>query len=434
MQGKEKAEQAEILRSYMQEHMGVAVEDKPMVQLSDDQVRMIVDGASQDAQKIAETVGSEIERKYNLNAGQSRALVQETAESAYEQQKHRQRDLHEAAKVIRAVSRASVGKGEAGGVEKAYEAERQYLKETGRAERAMSLTTDTTGGYLGGEIFSTMLYDNVARVSQARKYCTQITMEREILRLPKLTSTFTAEQTAEATGATSSQPVFAQFTLTTKKINVLSKPFSVELLETADPALVQTLINFATIELAKKEDSIVFANILAQTANVVDMAAGESAITDLTFDHMADLINELDEQYLPDEDIKGSGMIGGEARFWMPRKVINVLAKSKGNDNYHWANVQELKSDKRVHGFELKRVVSMEQAPAAETKFGLFGNLGYHICGVRPGYRIELQSQGTVDSVNLNETNSYALRVTEFFDSDTIDDEAMSILKTGTAS
>ena len=340
-------------------------------------------------------------------------------------------------KVIRAMSHAATGKAKPGELDAAYEEEKEYLKKSGRQSRAMTIGTDTTGGYLGGELFDTMLYDNVARVSQARKYCTLIQMEKEIYRLPKLTTSFTAEQTSEAGTITASQWVQAQFTLTTKKINVLSKPFSVELLEVADPALVQTILNFATIEIAKKEDALVFSTsspgILSHSTNVVTMGAGKTAITDVTFDDLADLINELDEQYLPDEDIKGSGLITGEARFWAPRKIINVLAKSKGNDNYHWANVQELKSDKRVHGFDMKRVVSMSQAPAVSTNFMAFGNLAHMWCGVRPGYRIELQSQGTVDSVNLNETNSYALRVTEFFDNDSVDDEAFSILKTAAA-
>ena len=96
------------------------------------------------------------------------------------------------------------------------------------------------------------------RYSYARKYATVLTMEREILRLPTLTTTLSATVDSEAGTIASSQIVTGQFVLNTKKISVLTKPFSVELFETADPALVPLLIEFATREIAKREDALIF--------------------------------------------------------------------------------------------------------------------------------------------------------------------------------
>ncbi|MGE0536645.1 MAG: phage major capsid protein [Pirellulales bacterium] len=443
MVGKTKEEQAILVRDFSEKHLGVKLEDTPMVHLTDEQVRMIVSGATEDVKKAAEDAAREVERKYSLSPSGARDLVDEKAHDTLQKHRHRDQDLQECAKVLRALTRVASGRANFGELEAAYAGEAEYLKRTGREARAMSMGTDTTGGYLGGELFETMLYDNIVRHSLARKYATLITMTKEILRIPKLTTTVTAEQTSEAGTITSSQPVFDQFVLNTKKINVLTKPFSVELFETADPALVPTLIEFATRELAKKEDNIIFSTsapgLLSQSTNNVILGgdgtsatSGATSIQDTTFDDMINLIYKLDPQYIPDEDISGSGMFVSEARLWVPQMLIQVLAQQKGQDNYHWTNVQELKHNKMIHGFDVKRVPTMSSAPDVTTRFAAFGDLKKVVCGVRPGFRVELMSQGSVDSVNLNETNSYAVRVTEFFDADCIDDSAFSLLKTAT--
>lgn len=438
MEGKDKPEKAKILRDYMEKDLGIKFEE-PTVTLSDEQVRMIVSGATEDAKKVQEAASSEIEKKYNISPSEAKARTEEYLNSARVKDAHKLEDWKECAKVIRAVVHTAKGTAAPGELHEAYEIEAEYLKATGREVRAMSLGTDTSGGYLGGELFETMLYENISRYSMARKYCTLIQMEKEILRIPKLTATLTAEQTSEAAAISESEPTYAQFTLTTKKLAVLTTPFSIELLEVAEPALVPALIEFATREIKKKEDALVFGlgapGLLSHNTNNVDMggsdSSGSDSITDLTFDDMLNLIYELDPHYIPDEDIQGSGIFSsGAARFWVPQSAVLALAKSKGNDNYHWASVQELKHDKRVHGYDIKRVPGMATAPTADVHTGVFGDLGYMVCGVRPGFRIELLSQGTVDSINLNETASYAIRVIEFFDNDSIDDNAFSILET----
>lgn len=433
MAGKTKAEQAEILRSYMKDE-GIEVQDQPKVFLTDEQIRSIVDGSTDAAKRAAAEAAEAVEKRYDVTKSEARAIADQEVSKTITRQLHKHRDFEECAKVMRALTRVATGRANYGELETAYAAEADYLQKTGREARAMSLTTDTSGGYLGGELFETMLYENISRHSFARKYCTIITMTKEILRIPKLTATLTAEQTAEASTITSSEPTFDQFVLNTKKINVLTKPFSVELFETADPALVPALIEWATREIKKKEDSLVFGTsspgLLSHSTNKVTLGSGDTALDKVDFDDMVNMIYELDPHYIPDEDIQGSSLFSsGAARFWLPQALVKNLAKVKGNDNYHWTNVQELKHNKNIHGYDVKRVPSISSSPSAGDNVAVFGDLGYMVCGVRPGFRIELQSQGTVDSVNLNETNSYAVRVTEFFDNDSIDDEAFSILE-----
>jgi len=437
MKEQPKDEQAKMLRAFAEEHYGATFQEKPVVELSDEQIRMIIQGGTEAAKKVASTEAGKVERKYDLTPGQASEAAEKEVGSILQKHASRHNDFKECAKVMRALTKVASGRANYTELQSAYEAEADYVRNSNREVRAMSIGTDSTGGYMGGELWETMLYENISRYSYARKYCTMLTMEKEILRIPKLTATVTAEQTAENTDITESQPTFDQFTLNTKKVDVLTKPFSVELFVTADPALVPALIEFSTREIKKKEDNLVFGTsspgILSHSTNVVQPAAGsgKTAITDVTFDDLVDVTYELDPHYLPDEDVQGSHLFSsGAARWWIPQSLVQTLAKSSGNDNYHWTDVKELKHNKEIHGFGLKRVPEIAAAPAAATNSFCFGDLGYMVCGTRPGFLIDLQSQGTVDGVNLNTANAYAVRVTETFDNDSIDDEAFSIYKT----
>src|SRR3954470_14461851 len=297
MAGKSKAEQAAIVRQYAEKHLDVQFEDTKVF-LTDEQLERVIQGGAEDAKKVAREAAEETIKRYgNLSPSEGQARAEDEVNNVVVKQRRKQDDLRMAGKVLTAIHRAK-STGDTGLLRDAYSEEAEYIKKNwGRESRAMSLGTDSTGGYLGGEIFSTMLYENVARVSQARKYCTIIQMEREILRVPTLTTSVTAEQTAEAGTITPSQPVLSQFVLQTKKIDVLSKPFSVELMETSDPAIVERLVQWATIEIAKKEDALVFATsgtgLLGQSTNNVTLGAGKTSLADVTFDDMHLLINEL---------------------------------------------------------------------------------------------------------------------------------------------
>ena len=75
------------------------------------------------------------------------------------------------------------------------------------------------------------------------------------------------------------QPTFSQKQLTTKKIMSKTKPISLELVEKANPAIVPLLLRWATVEIMKAEDSLVFGTtgngIRASSTNLV--ACGTAA-------------------------------------------------------------------------------------------------------------------------------------------------------------
>jgi HK97 family phage major capsid protein len=290
------------------------------------------------------------------------------------------------------------------------------------------------------ELWMTDVYEALAKTGVARRLSTLVEMERETLKLPKISTGLTAAIVGELTTATPQQGTFAQFTLTPQKLVVLTKAFSHELMVNADPAIVPLLTHLATIAFGRKEDEMMFVGSdasvtgwLEETGQEVDMATTEDAITDVDFDDFADLENAIDEQYMPDADVENSGGIGGEARYFFNKKVINVLSKLKGNDNYYWNDVAG-KRPNTIHGHKYHRIIDMPSAPAAETAFACFGNPKYTYFGYRPGIFVDVLKEATIDSVDMASSAGMALRLIEYVDTKLIDNNAVAVLKTGATS
>src|SRR5947209_7466159 len=155
----------------------------------------------------------------------------------------------------------------------------------GRETRALSNTTDSTGGYLSPTLFSDRLYEAIARTSLVRKYATIIPMNGyEVINFPTMTTGISAAVVSEATGVTGVQPVFSQKQLTTKKIMTRSTPVSLELVEKSNPLITTLLLQQATVEILKAEDTAVFSGsnngIRNTSTNLVDIGSVSTSATD----------------------------------------------------------------------------------------------------------------------------------------------------------
>src|SRR5205085_2830054 len=97
-----------------------------------------------------------------------------------------------------------------------------------------------------------------------------------------LTASLSAAVVSEAAAGTNSIPTFGQKQLTTKKIMTKTRPVSIEMIEKANPAIIPLLLRFATIEILKAEDSLVFGTtgngIRASSTNLVQISV--SGFTD----------------------------------------------------------------------------------------------------------------------------------------------------------
>lgn len=443
MTGKEKPEQAKMLRAFMQEQYGVQQEEQPTFILSDEQIRIIASGAADVAKDAIKDEITKTESRYGMNATQSLDVANDAVSKEIRRQANYYRDMEMAAEGFRAISRKATSSAASGEVESFRERETKYLKDTGREVRAITAGTGSAGGYMAPETWNTAVYENLQRVSFLRRFGRWMPMPEGnggIMRLPKLSSNVTAQSPAELGATTPSQVTLAQATWTLKKLAVLSNPISIELLYEATPNVVDMLVQWATIELNRKEDEVTFnttdsqwsgSYLLGSNTNVVTLGAGKTALTDVTFDDMGALIFQLAEQYVPDADVQGSGAVTGQAGFWMNKAVMQQLLKLKGTDNgYLWGEVSSLAANRQIYGYNAHRTISMPSTATTGQKFMAFGNLGYMWVAYRPGFFIDIMDQGIVNSTNLNENFGYSVRIGEMLDIQRIDDNALAILKT----
>lgn len=445
MLGKSKAEQTVLLREYMQKELGVKPEAPavPVAQFSDEQFARLREDLASETRKVAEEAATEIERKYEMGRGDAKAIVEDATSKFFREKSRKEEEDKIIGKRFASIFRSLRGTARPGEYERALDEEVSYMKKTyGRQHRAMTLGDDTTGGYLSPELWETRLYQNLPRTSVARRKCTLIDMTgREIIRLPKLTGGLTAYGRTELQAGTPSQLTFSQFVLQPKTFTVLSAPVSLEMMEAGDPQIASIITADAARSFGRVEDQALFqgnssigvTGLLQQSTNVVYLGgsstSGKTSAAQITFDDLFNLSDELDEEYLPDEDTEGSGVIGGEVGYWLNRRTISALRKLRGDDQYFW-DVRDMASENKIGGFPFHRCKDCVHSTSASTKLAVFGNLAYTYVGYRPGIRIDKLQEGTVSGVNLATSAAYAFRFVEFWDHDVIDEEAISVLST----
>ena len=410
-------------------------------QFSDEQFRTLMSEmgkmAATEAKAAVTSVTTEVVRKYNLSADKAEEIAERSMKTAEARQMNQREDMQIAAEVIRGIYLARQGK--PGQYQSAIEKEADhYKRKYGRQTRAMSLGTDSSGGYLAPTYFSDMLYEAIARSSLVRKFATIIPMQgNEVINIPTMTAGLSASQTSEASTTSGVQPTFSQKQLTTKKIVTKTRPVSVEMIEKANPAIVQLLLQHAQIEILKKEDSLVFGTsgngIRASSTNLVATGTAADGYYSISYDEMISLESGLDAQYLIGDDIQGSGIITGAPQYWLPHALKQVLKGKKDGTGRYLDETRELRNENKIFGHGCQRVLSLPDGSslASTDKVAVFGNLAHVWCGVEPGFRIAIADQGATDNggseVNLFDTAQVALRVLEFFDSVVVDEEAFTI-------
>ena len=151
-----------------------------------------------------------------------------------------------------------------------------------------------------------------------------------------------------------------------------TRPVSIEMIEKANPAIIPLLLRFATIEIIKAEDSLVFGTsgngIRASATNLVQIGTAQAGVTDgydsVDYDNMIDLESELDPQYLIGDDIQGSGIITGMPQYWLPHALVQALKKKTDGTGRYLDEARELRSDKQIFGYGRQRVLSLPTGAA----------------------------------------------------------------------
>lgn len=448
-EAKTDAEKKDVLNEYARTLGMTEMAKQDAAVMSEDQFRIFIktvgDTSAAGAKAAIEAVAGDVERKYQLNADEAKEIAEKSFESAEKRQMNLRADMEVAAKVIRGMYLARQGKTDAYRTAIEEEAE-HYKRFYNRQTRAMSNTTDTTGGYLSPTLFSDLLYENISRTSLVRRFATLIPMKsNEIINIPTMTTGLSSATVAEATTVDGIQPVFSQKQLTTKKIITKTNPISVEMVEKANPAIIQLLLQHAMIEIIKAEDSAVFSTsgngIRSSSTNLVTMGSAADATgtagsgyDSITFDDMIDMESELTAEYLGGDDIQGSGIITGAPQYWLPHSLVQKLKAQKDGTGNYLDESRELRNQKQIFGYGAQRTLSLQDGSSlsAADKVAVFGNLKHVWCGTEPGFRMLIADQGVTDNasgtdVNLFDTAQVAIRVMEFFDCVVVDNEAFSI-------
>lgn len=404
--------------------------------ITDEQLDKVLEKAAGNGAEAVKALADHAQRKHDMDAGSANAAAGEVLEKHIHKKEFQKKSHPIIADFVRGMAGAMHGK--PFNAQEIYERESEVL---GRESRTITEGTDADGGYQVPELWSTEIYIGLAQTSIARRHALVVEVEGHgSVKIPKITAGLTGRKLAELTDATVDKPTWAQLELDPQKVVAMTDVFSHEMFVKANPAIIPVLTKLAVIALGRKESEIMFVGadsgfdgILENTTNNVYLGnsstSGMTAITDTTFDDMANLENALDEHYVPDEDVQHAMGINGSANYYFNKALANVLAKEKGNDNYHWKRVEEGKN-RMIHGYNYHRVIDMPSAPSTNTAFAAFLNPSFYYLATHPGIYVDLLKEGTVNSVNMATAAGMALRFIEYIDGDLVDDNASAVLST----
>lgn len=291
--------------------------------------------------------------------------------------------------------------------------------------KALSEGTDASGGYLVPEEFLGRVLDIQTEYGFARKYGSEITMSRDTVKLPKIDSKPDVQWLGEAESITANEPSFGQVPLIAKKAGIIV-PITNELLNDSAVDIEAILARMFAEQFAAGEDiqaltgtGAVFTGILnVAGTNVVSMATGDTSFSNITADHLIDLITAV------------PSAVVGKSYFILNKAIWATIKRlTDGSGNYLFSP-----ADKTIWGYPviLSDVMPDFNDDAAETPFVIFGDPSWLYFGDRKALSIKIADQATVGSTNLYEKDMVALRAIERVGEVVTMPNAFAILKTGT--
>lgn len=305
--------------------------------------------------------------------------------------------------------------------ERAYRAALDKYLRFGKSElnqdevRALSVGTNSAGGYLVPKSFRATLVEQLEQASAIRNFATVLTTSggNQIL-VPKVTSPPVAEWVLEGGAKPEDDPVFDQVALDAHK-NALIVKVSWELLQ--DSAF--DVESYVARELGRaigRLEGAAYAtgdgtnkpHGLITEATVGVTAASATAIT---ADEIINLVYSVERPYRTN------------ARFLMDDAMAAVVMKLKANNEYIWTDSFRDGEPARILGFPVEIEPNMDGVPAADDVVLAFGDLkGYFIRDV-DGVRVQRLNE-------LYAANNYVGFLGEHrTDGDLIDTNAVKTLK-----
>jgi HK97 family phage major capsid protein len=266
-------------------------------------------------------------------------------------------------------------------------------------EDTLETTGETDGGHLVPGEFKAVLLRIIEQYGVGRKECTIVPMSRDEVEWPTFDYSAQWDSGAgavagpvywpdENTAITETWPQFGNVKMYARKLAALV-PTSNELLQDSSIPLASLIATLVGEWIAKEEDRVIFvtSGLVAPTAftgalpaasaggNVVTMGSGLTSFTDMTAEHLLDMI-----------DATPPGALNG-AKFYMHRTIFHILRKLQGvvkaagtnvggDGQYIWQPPQAGDAG-TIWGYPYEMIESFPglSADAVDTPFVMFGNM-----------------------------------------------------------
>lgn len=309
--------------------------------------------------------------------------------------------------------------------------------------KALSEGVGADGGFQVPEEFAAEINRIAEDFGLIRRFARRLPMGSDTLNVPRLASSVLVTVPGENTAGTESQPVWENVQLLAKTVVGLTVT-SNELLADANISVVDLLAELFAEALAGFEDEqgltgtgAPFTGILGDAGVAVqDMAATNTAFSDVTLDDLRDMIAQ----------IKPLALNG--ASFTMHRSIWAIVQKLKDNDaGYHISAANPVLNPGSTGGAVggvvvgtiwgypvwLSEKMPALAASAISTKFIAFGNYNHIWFGDRQNITMDISNSASVGANNTFEQNQSAVRVTERIAIAIGLPDAFSVLKTAAA-
>lgn len=267
--------------------------------------------------------------------------------------------------------------------------------------------TDASGGYLVPAITRAEILRLIPTFGQARSVFRTIPMGKtDTLNIPKKTGGSTASVVSEGSAITAHKPTLGLVTLAAKKLGDIVV-VSNELLEDANVAIYNYLLEIMAEALGQKEDSEFFAGDgtnftgLFNGSHTFGVEGTVSSYTAIDRDDLLGCVYGIDQRYL-----QGASWLMNRLVF----SEILGLADSNGRPLVNDAFAGEPAT---LLGFPVKKIEAAPYTGSSGQPIVLFGNFSNSYIGDKGMMSVAYSTDGVVSSTSLFETDSSAIRVTE---------------------
>lgn len=278
------------------------------------------------------------------------------------------------------------------------------------------------------EEFSRIVLDRADTYGILRQRATGIPMTSNKLDLHKLTSEPAVIWTGEGQVIKKGKPVFAKFALIPAKLSLIMS-YSTEFMEDEAIGIMSIINRIISRQLVKAEDDMMFNGdgtlfmgiMNHPDVNVVTLASGKTAFTDITADKLLEMTDHLKDY----EEASSA--------YYMHRTVDNRIKMLKdGIGTYIFSP-----SSNDIWGYQKYHtpLLPSVSASGAAKKFAAFGDLSNVYYGIRRALEVSVAEQATLtfdggQTINMFEQDMKALRVTERIAIMVAVPESLSVIKT----